>query len=658
MLLQDTICATTSSVLTISFVQIILIGDHHQLPPVVKNQAFQKYSHLDQPLFTRFIRLGVPYHELTAQGRCRPSIAKLYNWRYRALGDLPHVRTLPRFRTPNAGFAYDFQFVDVRPCRGPGESTPSPHFYQNVDEAEFVVRVYMYMRLIGYPAERITLLTTYNGQKALLEDIVRRHCTSNALFGAPAKIATVDKYQGQQNDYVLLSLVRTRSVGHLRDVRRLVVAMSRARLGVYIFGCRTLFEQCYELAPTFQQLLERPSELALLLGERWEAQFIGQRGFGRGGEAVSAVDGGVVVTSLPQMEGVVQGVADRIASEALQAAAAAPDSFAAAVAAQPTRKGAVGGDEGAAGSSEFAATDVEGEAAEGTAADGAAQTDVAMVSQPPGGAERPRPRPPAGPPPTMPPLAPPPIWNTQGIAHGPAFGMIPGRPAPGMPPPGIMSPSWMPHNWGAFTMPQFVVNTPVKALPGEVQVGQPLKHKKRPGLGVMKDKAGVKHVTRNNPKKGKKVPDQGNSSHLERGSGQEVGGPGEGVVDAEGCTVPAPRPDAGTENGAAEGMATSGQAGNALLAVLVETAGVAGGCLSGSSTAPAEAASAMATSNATAEAVAVASKVPVEAVVAASQMAASEAGGGAGAAAGKGCAPAEAAIALNAASKAGRKKLE
>jgi intron-binding protein aquarius len=217
MLLQDTICATTSSVLTISFVQIILIGDHHQLPPVVKNQAFQKYSHLDQTLFTRFIRLGVPYHELTAQGRCRPSIAKLYNWRYRALGDLPHVRTLPRFRTPNAGFAYDFQFVGVRPCRGPGESTPSPHFYQNVDEAEFVVRVYMYMRLIGYPAERITLLTTYNGQKALLEDIVRRHCTSNALFGAPAKIATVDKYQGQQNDYVLLSLVRTRSVGHLRD---------------------------------------------------------------------------------------------------------------------------------------------------------------------------------------------------------------------------------------------------------------------------------------------------------------------------------------------------------------------------------------------------------------------------------------------------------
>nr|VDD15377.1 unnamed protein product [Brassica rapa] len=57
----------------------ILIGDHHQLPPVVKNMAFQKYSHMDQSLFTRFVRLGIPYIELNAQGRARPSLAKLYN---------------------------------------------------------------------------------------------------------------------------------------------------------------------------------------------------------------------------------------------------------------------------------------------------------------------------------------------------------------------------------------------------------------------------------------------------------------------------------------------------------------------------------------------------------------------------------------------------
>lgn len=81
------------------------------------------------------------------------------------------------------------------------------------------------------------------------------------------QVTTVDKFQGQQNEFILLSLVRTRFVGHLRDVRRLVVAMSRARLGLYIFCRRSLFEQCYELQPTFQLLLQRPDQLALNLDE-------------------------------------------------------------------------------------------------------------------------------------------------------------------------------------------------------------------------------------------------------------------------------------------------------------------------------------------------------------------------------------------------------
>ena len=64
----------------------------------------------------------------------------------------------------------------------------------------------------------------------------------------------MDKYQGQQNDYILLSLVRTKAVGHLRDVRRLVVAMSRARLGLYIFARVSLFKNCFELTPAFRQV--------------------------------------------------------------------------------------------------------------------------------------------------------------------------------------------------------------------------------------------------------------------------------------------------------------------------------------------------------------------------------------------------------------------
>ncbi|GMY22643.1 RNA helicase aquarius isoform X1 [Fagus crenata] len=245
----------------------ILIGDHHQLPPVVKNMAFQKYSHMDQSLFTRFVRLGIPYIELNAQGRARPSIAKLYNWRYRDLGDLPYVKEEAIFHRANAGFSYEYQLVDVPDYQGRGESAPSPWFYQNEGEAEYVVSVYMYLRLLGYPANKISILTTYNGQKLLIRDVINRRCVPYDFIGPPSKVTTVDKFQGQQNDFILLSLVRTRFVGHLRDVRRLVVAMSRARLGLYVFCRRSLFEQCYELQPTFQLLLQRPDRLALNLNE-------------------------------------------------------------------------------------------------------------------------------------------------------------------------------------------------------------------------------------------------------------------------------------------------------------------------------------------------------------------------------------------------------
>ena len=150
----------------------IMIGDHHQLPPVIKNMAFQKFSNMEQSLFTRLVRLGVPTVDLDAQGRARPSISSLYNWRYKVLGNLPHVLNTESYVNANGGFSYDYQLVDVKDFNGVGESQPSPFFYQNLAEAEFMVATFMYMRLLGYPAEKISMLTTYNGQKHLLRDVV------------------------------------------------------------------------------------------------------------------------------------------------------------------------------------------------------------------------------------------------------------------------------------------------------------------------------------------------------------------------------------------------------------------------------------------------------------------------------------------------------
>ena len=243
----------------------IMIGDHNQLPPVVKNMALQKYCNMEQSLFSRLVRSGVPTIDLNAQGRAKPSLCDLYRWRYKDLGDLEHIRALPEFSSANLGFKYDYQLVNVEDFNGVGESEPVPHYYQNLAEAEFVVATYMYMRFKGYPADRITILTTYNGQKSLLKDVVATRC--GPWLGEPSKITTVDKYQGSQNDFILLSLVRTKSVGHIRNVARLIVSVSRARLGLYIFGRVSLFSRCHELSPVMKQLLSRPTKLQLIPDE-------------------------------------------------------------------------------------------------------------------------------------------------------------------------------------------------------------------------------------------------------------------------------------------------------------------------------------------------------------------------------------------------------
>ena len=59
---------------------------------------------------------------------------------------------------------------------------------QNLAEAEYAVGLFMYMRLQGYPPERIAILTTYNGQKHLLRDVLNKRCANNPVFGLPEKV--------------------------------------------------------------------------------------------------------------------------------------------------------------------------------------------------------------------------------------------------------------------------------------------------------------------------------------------------------------------------------------------------------------------------------------------------------------------------------------
>jgi len=62
----------------------------------------------------------------------------------------------------------------------------------------------------------------------------------------------VDRFQGQQNDYILLSLVRTKAVGHLRYVEKYFCTVTK----VYVFRIRKMFIICCTKFQLFQYIAE------------------------------------------------------------------------------------------------------------------------------------------------------------------------------------------------------------------------------------------------------------------------------------------------------------------------------------------------------------------------------------------------------------------
>ena len=104
------------------------------------------------------------------------------------MGDLAYLKEAAIFHKANAGFSYDYQLVDALDYRWRGETTSSPWFYQNEGEAKYIVSVYKYMRLLGYPANMISILTTYNGHKLLIRDVINVCCVPCDFIGPPSKV--------------------------------------------------------------------------------------------------------------------------------------------------------------------------------------------------------------------------------------------------------------------------------------------------------------------------------------------------------------------------------------------------------------------------------------------------------------------------------------
>ena len=220
--------------------QLILIGDHQQLRPSISTYHLGKNYGLDISLFERFIKNDFPYTQLLEQHRMRPEIAKIMSTIfYNGLKNHPSVSRYPQqvYGLGKNMFFLNHNYLEEG-CRDASTSKDdviAPKSKVNMHEALMLLHMARYLIENGYQKTKVTILTTYLGQLFELRKLQHEQFKDMEGIG----IQVVDNFQGEENDIILLSLVRSNqegSIGFLSVQSRICVALSRARMGLYIIG--------------------------------------------------------------------------------------------------------------------------------------------------------------------------------------------------------------------------------------------------------------------------------------------------------------------------------------------------------------------------------------------------------------------------------------
>lgn len=214
---------------------LILIGDHQQLRPSPTVYELELHYALNVSLFERMIKNGINYYQLSLQHRMRPCIAKLLTPHiYSNLQNDPSVEKYENI----IGIGSNMFFIN-HSYQETGISDSKSH--SNLHEAKFIIALCKFLRYQGYDASKITILTTYTGQLFLLKRLMK---SEDILIGVG--ITVVDNFQGEENDIILISFVRSNSIGcigFLKNSNRICVALSRAKKGLYCIGNFELYAE-------------------------------------------------------------------------------------------------------------------------------------------------------------------------------------------------------------------------------------------------------------------------------------------------------------------------------------------------------------------------------------------------------------------------------
>lgn len=217
----------------------IMVGDPNQLPPTVLSQAAASYKY-EESLFVRMQKNNPnSVYLLDVQYRMHPSISKFPSSQFYQgrlsdgegmleKNDRPWHQKFPL--TP-------YRFFDIASRHEQSNQTKS---FFNTEEAQVALELVEELMNIlpnNKFKGRIGVISPYKEQIKTLRDVFQRQWGSTIFH--EIDFNTVDGFQGQEKEIIIMSCVRassTGSVGFLSDIRRMNVALTRARTTLWVLG--------------------------------------------------------------------------------------------------------------------------------------------------------------------------------------------------------------------------------------------------------------------------------------------------------------------------------------------------------------------------------------------------------------------------------------
>lgn len=223
--------------------QVILVGDHCQLGPVIMCKEAAKAG-LNQSLFERLVGLGIRPIRLQVQYRMHPCLSLFPSLCFYE-GSLQNGVSVTERTLTSVNFPWP---VPHKPMffyhsSGKEEISASGTSYLNRTEAANIEKVVTHFMKAGVKPTQMGIITPYEGQRAFICSYMQRAGIIKQSLYKSIEVASVDSFQGREKDYIILSCVRSNEkagIGFLSDPRRLNVALTRARYGLVICGNATV----------------------------------------------------------------------------------------------------------------------------------------------------------------------------------------------------------------------------------------------------------------------------------------------------------------------------------------------------------------------------------------------------------------------------------